>query len=191
MAQPTQFFQLLNPCPSLQENQKVHHSKLNKTIIKLKKKTTTRKLSFKFVKMLTSHSTLANFKTLEFHSLSAMTFYTSTWTSHMPVGEPPRDPVGQQSARSPSSSSSSSSLNSLSPSSLLSATMVRLAPTRVHCRQGGVTMVNKVLVAMETLFCSNRLVQMFEFWTGVPPHQSTWFVCISCCFSCVWFFFFF
>lgn len=29
--------------------------------------------------------------------------------------------------------------------------------TSVHRWQGGVTMVNKVLVAMETLFCSNRL----------------------------------
>lgn len=59
-------------------------------------------------------------------------------------------------------------------------------PTGVHRWQGGVTMVNKVLVAMETLFCSNRLVQMFEFWIAVPPHH---LVCITCRFSCVLIFF--
>lgn len=62
-------------------------------------------------------------------------------------------------------------------------------PTRVHWWQGGVTMVNKVLVAMETLFCSNWLVQWFGFWLAVSPHQSTWFVCITCCFSYVLIFF--
>lgn len=57
--------------------------------------------------------------------------------------------------------------------------------------QGRVTMVNKVLVAMETLFWSNQLVHLFEFWIAVPPHQSTWFVCITCCFSHVLIFFLF
>lgn len=44
---------------------------------------------------------------------------------------------------------------------------------------------------METLFCSNRLVQWFGFWLALSPHQSTWFICITCCFSCALIFFIF
>lgn len=178
------FFQLLNPRLPPQDNQKY-----TKTF-KKKTKNNHNETEFQVCKnaYITFH--LGKFQDIGIPFFVRYDIYTSTWTSHMPVGEPLRDPVGQRSARSPSSSSSSSLSLHIITFIVVISYYGKPCPTRVHCWQGGVTMVNKVLVAMETLFCSNRLVQLFEFWFAIPPHQSTWFVCITCCFSCVLIFFF-
>lgn len=83
--------------------------------------------------------------------------HISMWTSHVPLWEPLFDAVGSSST----------------PSSLLSATMVTRALLASISGRVGVTMVNKVLVAMETLFCSSRRVQWFGFWHAASPHQNT------------------
>lgn len=142
----------------------MYHIKLNKTERK-KKKQPQRKLSFKFAKekkMLTSHFTSSVFETLQFHSLSVVTFYMSTWTPHVPVGEPPvihphRPTAGSQAV-----------VVILFTVIITNITFIivisyygKPCPTSVHHWQGTVTMVNKVLVAMETLFWSNQLVHLF------------------------------
>jgi len=59
---------------------------------------------------------------------------------------------------------------------------------RVTCWQDRVTMVNKVLVAMESLCWINRSAKWVKPLQRRPPphHQSTWcvYVCLACSFCC-------
>lgn len=168
----------------------MYHSKLNKTEIKKKQGKPERKLSFKFAKMLTSHFTSSDFKTLEFHSLSVVTF---TWVLERVTCQWARPPVVPPDRLTASSQAIIVIIIIITNITFIIVISYygKPCPTSVHHWQGTVTMVNKVLVAMETLFWSNQLVHLLEFGTAVPPHQSTWFVCITCCFSCVLIFFYF
>ena len=186
MAQPTQFSSFLNPLSSPSRKPKIHHSKLNKIRIKTWKKNNHKETELQVCKnaYITFH--LGKFQDIWVSILCPFFLFcfftrvlerlTCCWVS-------PR--------RQPAVSSQYFFIIVIIVITFIIVISYygKPCPTGVHRWQGGVTMVNKVLVAMETLFCSNWLVQMFEFWIAVPPHQSTWFVLLVAL-VVFWFFFF-